>query len=246
MAGRRPSLGHGDLATRPCARLLDCLTGSRVLGCDPPERPRPSFRDCSSTSRTTGRSLSGDHVSMAKRRIAAFGVDYLIIAAWIGLITAVGFGASAMVGIETGPVVSQTDKLRGHAMALLSLTLPVSLYFSIAESSQWQATVGKRALGLRVQTVAGARVGLGRSLARSAIKFLPWEIAHTAIWHVPGQPFVSMPAPINFLGYAVALAGAGVFAAAVFRGQGRTPYDFVAGTRVLEIRSDAPHPLART
>src|SRR5260370_14312695 len=156
---------------------------------------------------------------MAKRRLAGFGVDYLIMAAWIGLITAVGFGTSAILGIETGPVVSQTDKLRGHAMAFLSLTLPVILYFAIAESSQWQATVGKRALGLRVQTVAGARVGLGRSLARSAIKFLPWEIAHTAIWHVPRQPFVAIPAPINFLAYPVLLRGAGVFAAAVFRGQ---------------------------
>src|SRR5260370_17776442 len=136
MAGRRPSLGHGDLATRPCARLLDCLTGSRVLGCDPPERPRPSFRDCSSTSRTTGRSLSGDHVSMAKRRIASFGVDYLIIAAWIGLITAVGFGARAILGIETGPVVSQTDKLPGPAIAFLSLTLPGIPSFPIADGFQ--------------------------------------------------------------------------------------------------------------
>src|SRR5260370_15657724 len=147
-----------------------------------------SVAGCSSTSRNTGRSLSGDHVSMAKRRIAAFGVDYLIIAAWIGLITAVGFGTSAILGIETGPVVSQTDKLRGHAMAFLSLTLPVILYFAIAESSQWQATVGKRALCLRVQTGAGARVGLGRRLARPAVKFLPWEMAHTAIWHVPASP----------------------------------------------------------
>jgi uncharacterized RDD family membrane protein YckC len=183
---------------------------------------------------------------VAKRRIAAFGVDYLIIAAWIGLITAVGFGARAILGIETGPILSQADKLRGHTIAFLSLTLPVILYFAIAESSRWQATVGKRALGLRVQTVTGARVGLGRSLARSAIKFLPWEVAHTAIWHVPGQPFVSMPAPINFLGYAVALAGAGVFAAAVFRGRGRTPYDLVAGTMVVEVLRDTPHLVAET
>jgi hypothetical protein len=39
---------------------------------------------------------------MAKRRTAAFGVDYLIIAAWIGLITAIGFGARALLGIESG------------------------------------------------------------------------------------------------------------------------------------------------
>jgi uncharacterized RDD family membrane protein YckC len=168
------------------------------------------------------------------------------MAAWIGLITAIGFGARAIPGIETGPIMSQSDKVRGHAIAFLSLTLPVVLYFAIAESSRWQATFGKRALGLRVQTVTGARVGLGRSLARSAIKFLPWEIAHTAIWHVPGKPFVSMPAPINFLGYAVALAGAGIFAAAVFRGRGRTPYDLFAGTMVVEVPGDTTNLVAET
>jgi hypothetical protein len=31
MAGRRASLGHGDLAARPCARLFDGVTRSRVL-----------------------------------------------------------------------------------------------------------------------------------------------------------------------------------------------------------------------
>jgi uncharacterized RDD family membrane protein YckC len=183
---------------------------------------------------------------MAKRRIAAFGVDYLIIAAWVGLITAAGFGVRAILGIERGPVLSQADKLEGHAFSFLGLTLPVILYFAIAESSRWRATVGKRALGLRVQTLTGAQVGLGRSLARSAIKFLPWEIAHTAIWHVPGQPFVSMPAPINFLGFAVALAGAGVFAAALFIGRGRTPYDLVAGTTVVAVPRDTPHRVAET
>jgi hypothetical protein len=63
------------------------------------------------SSRNSGISFSGDHVGMAKRRIAAFGLDYLIIAAWIGLITAVGFGARATLGIETGPILSQADKL---------------------------------------------------------------------------------------------------------------------------------------
>jgi uncharacterized RDD family membrane protein YckC len=187
-----------------------------------------------------------DHVRMPKRRIAAFGVDYLIITAWIGLITAIGFGARAIFGIETAPVMSQANKVRGHAIAFFSLTLPVILYFAIAESSRWQATVGKRVLGLRVHTVTSAQVSLGRSLARSTIKFLPWEIAHTAIWHVPGQPFVSMPAPINFLGYAVALAGAGVFVAAVFRGRGRTPYDLVAGTMVVEVPRNLPRRIAKT
>jgi uncharacterized RDD family membrane protein YckC len=55
-----------------------------------------------------------------------------------------------------------------------------------------------------------------------------------------------MPAPINFLGFAVALAGAGAFAAALFIGRGLTPYDLVAGTTVVAIPRDTPHRMAET
>jgi len=62
----------------------------------------------------------------------------------------------------------------------------------------------------------------------------PWEVAHTAIWHTPGQPFVSPPAAWNVAGYTVALGGAAWYVAALFVGSRRTPYDHVAGTRVME------------
>jgi uncharacterized RDD family membrane protein YckC len=46
------------------------------------------------------------------------------------------------------------------------------LYFAILESSGWQATYGKRALGIMVTDVAGRRIGFGRATARHFAKLL--------------------------------------------------------------------------
>ena len=64
---------------------------------------------------------------------------------------------------------------------LLALaTVPGSLYFALCESSRSQATLGKRALHVRVVDVYGARIGFGRALLRTLIKILPWCIAYLA------------------------------------------------------------------
>ncbi|WP_026181493.1 RDD family protein [Thioalkalivibrio sp. ALJ7] len=46
------------------------------------------------------------------------------------------------------------------------------LYYTIFESSEWQATPGKRMLGLRVTDLDGQRIGFGRANARYWSKIL--------------------------------------------------------------------------
>jgi uncharacterized RDD family membrane protein YckC len=46
------------------------------------------------------------------------------------------------------------------------------LYFAICESSAWQATPGKLALGIRVTDLHGARISFGRALGRYGGKFI--------------------------------------------------------------------------
>ena len=46
------------------------------------------------------------------------------------------------------------------------------LYFTISESSSWQATPGKKMLGLRVTDEAGNRIGFGRANGRYFSKIL--------------------------------------------------------------------------
>ena len=44
--------------------------------------------------------------------------------------------------------------------------------------------IGKRKMGIRVVDDIGQRIGIGRSAFRTAIKFLPWEVAHFGIWRL--------------------------------------------------------------
>jgi len=94
--------------------------------------------------------------------------------------------------------------LRLSADAIGLLMLPVLLvlwigYGAALESSPWQATVGKKLLGLRVFDLGGGRISFGRALGRSAVKdgpfllfsllpggqllSLAWLAAHIVVMH---------------------------------------------------------------
>jgi uncharacterized RDD family membrane protein YckC len=169
----------------------------------------------------------------AWRRLAAFGVDYVAIAAYIGLLTAVGFGVRAAFSLDVGMPATLRGRLLGHLIGLLTLTLPVTLYFALFEGSARQATPGKRALGLCVTTLTEEPMSRGRALARTAVKFAPWELAHTALRHTPGWPLRPEPTLLHGAAYAGSLLLAGWYVASLFLGDRRTPYDRVAGTRVV-------------
>jgi len=105
-------------------------------------------------------------------RIIAFALDWFVIAAWGALL----FGIVMLVSNGdprgfSGPWMSQ-------AVGFVSMTLPVTLYFSVMESSRFSASIGKRLTGLRVRTTHGDRLSFRWSLARTLIKFAPWELGH--------------------------------------------------------------------
>ena len=58
------------------------------------------------------------------------------------------------------------------AAAIVITTVLGWLYFAICESSPWQATVGKLALGIRVTDLEGRRISFPRALGRFLAKYL--------------------------------------------------------------------------
>jgi uncharacterized RDD family membrane protein YckC len=46
------------------------------------------------------------------------------------------------------------------------------LYYALLESSAWQGTLGKKALGLEVTDLQGRRIGFGRASGRFFAKFI--------------------------------------------------------------------------
>ncbi|MGN6701329.1 MAG: RDD family protein [Thermomicrobiales bacterium] len=176
-------------------------------------------------------------VPSAGRRLLAFGLDYLVFAGYIAVLTRVGFAARRLVRRPIGSPTTERQRTRLHALGFVSLTLPVTLYFAAQEAASAGATLGKRALGLRVVTEhSGGRVSFGRALLRAGVKFLPWEIAHTALWHTPGWPANARPAARHWAGYGLALTLAGWYMGALFTGSRRPLSDRLAGTQVVLVR----------
>lgn len=79
---------------------------------------------------------------------------------------------------------------------LLTISLPIWLYFILCELSPWQATVGKRILKLQTLDFAtNHRISLIQAIVRTVIKLLPWELAHFTnnipmpMWYDPNPSF---------------------------------------------------------
>lgn len=102
--------------------------------------------------------------------------------------------AVALIGVlffAVAPALAQKvfgNPVTGQIAGFVLVTLPVTLYFALLESSPRQATWGKRKRHLRVARSEGGRMSLGRSLARSGLKFLPWELAHFCVWRFWLEP----------------------------------------------------------
>lgn len=61
-------------------------------------------------------------------------------------------------------------------VAFITAILPVILYFTLLEGSEGGVTWWRHHMGLRVVQMSGERLGRGRALMRSVVKFLPWQL----------------------------------------------------------------------
>jgi uncharacterized RDD family membrane protein YckC len=110
-------------------------------------------------------------------RFVAFIIDALVLY-FVGMIVMLPFAASMGLGMR-GMMTGRPPNLEGllpmiHAMIRLALLRMVLnwLYYSLLESSAWQATLGKKALGLEVTDLDGNRISFGRATGRFFAKFI--------------------------------------------------------------------------
>ena len=170
------------------------------------------------------------------RRLLAFGADYLVIAVY--LVVLFGLSAAALasgIGHVYSAVWSNAES--AELAGFILLTVPVVLYFSIFESSPRGATPGKRILELRVIRASGEQLSLGRSLLRSAVKFLPWELAHFTVWHFVYETAGHHSPPAwTALTLGLVYLLVALFLVSLFIGrEHRTVYDQIAGSRVIDV-----------
>jgi uncharacterized RDD family membrane protein YckC len=173
-----------------------------------------------------------------RRRLLAFGVDYVVIAFYLALMTLAGkflIPTRVMQSLFADPVVGQLS-------VFLMLTLPVLAYFTLMESSSWKGTIGKRALGLALVTVDHGGLSIYRALGRNALKLLPWELSHTCLWRVPGWPQAPQQPPWFIIaGFVLVwiLVGAYILSALLSKRR-QTLYDRLSRCFVVRATGDGP------
>jgi len=106
------------------------------------------------------------------------GLGRRCVAALIDLALCLGIGVVALspIAIALGVMVASNDMHAGaahnaEAMGALVLVLFPWLWFTNMEMSRWQASIGKRLMGLKVIDEQGQRIGPGKANVRFWLKF---------------------------------------------------------------------------
>ncbi len=155
------------------------------------------------------------------RRVAAYGADYLVIAAYALALAAVTLTLLPPLNLA---------KLQAYGLAAATLTAPVVLVYAVLEA-RFGGSPGKWILGLRVEGPS-VRPGFLRALVRNLVKFAPWEIAHIGVWLTPGQPFIDPPGVTSLILMNASL-GLVVVQAMLIAVFGAGLHDWLAGLRVV-------------
>jgi len=166
-------------------------------------------------------------LSPPKRRLLAWGIDSLMLAAWAGVVAAVG------VPLHAAGVTRSLRPVAVNLVGAVLVVLPGTLALAFAESRPAGQTLGKRVFGLCVRDARnGGPLPTGRAVLRNALKVgLPWSIAHAIVVEVEGpdrQP------PALLIGAYVVPA---VWIGSLFLGSGRPPYDRAAAAVVIPSAS---------
>ncbi|MEU0567210.1 RDD family protein [Nonomuraea sp. NPDC005983] len=172
-------------------------------------------------------------MAKALRRVAATLIDYGLVMAYAGVVAAV-FVPLYLAGITVIPAVDGLgSRILAQVIAAAFLSVPATVWLASREWSARQATPGKRLLGLKVETLSGARPSRPTALARTAFKvLLPWEVAHTMVWDQLAWPkggFGPRDVALTVAVYGLL----GLYGLTLFLSSGRTPYDRLCGTRVV-------------
>jgi uncharacterized RDD family membrane protein YckC len=163
------------------------------------------------------------------RRVAAYVVDILLLFAVLAPAGQLILWLLGAAPPRTGPAIER--------VILWNFSLPAWLYFILSDQSASGATLGKRLLKIQARTVSGERLSLGRALARTAVKLLPWELVHVSAFALSTD--LTRFSRTQIVGVAAANVLTIVYlgVAALTRGR-RSVHDYAAGTLVHPVAAD--------
>ncbi|MFF1635702.1 RDD family protein [Leifsonia sp. NPDC058248] len=162
-------------------------------------------------------------------RLLACVVDWACILVWVAITAAIGIPLF-LAGVTDGLSIPALN-----VVATIVLVLPVTVGLALLEASSRESTLGKRVRRLRVVDAStGSPVPFGRTLLRNVVKVaIPWTLGHAAVYALVASDPDAPPTGGVWVLTAAAYALPIVYVVSLFGGDGRTPYDRLARTRVL-------------
>ncbi len=139
--------------------------------------------------------------SIVARALVSRLVDYGLV---VGGSAGLQFLTSAAFGVPS-PRWFEEDTWRLSAWAGLTMSVPLWTYFTLMDAGPSSATLGKRWMGIEVRKDDGSRLTVTRSLLRTAVTFVGWELAHVSMF-VPRNFVTDTPAAWQSIGLSVATA----------------------------------------
>ena len=102
-------------------------------------------------------------------RLGAYVIDGLIISAIITLVDKLGILAALGVSFDSSQLLDPSYSLSNNTGYLIATFIISILYYTILQATKWQATVGKKILGIEVTTLDGNRISILTSFLRAVI-----------------------------------------------------------------------------
>jgi uncharacterized RDD family membrane protein YckC len=127
----------------------------------------PSSAPQYTTSRQFGSAASLQPAAYAGfwLRLIAYLIDSVLVGIVVLFVILLPMMQRAGIPLDNARVLF-TDGSRQIVAINLAASMTNWLYWSLMESSSWQATLGKRMLGLRVTDLAGRRISFARATGR--------------------------------------------------------------------------------
>ena len=188
------------------------------------------------------RTMTNDLLPTAGRQSAtafvAAPVGRRLVAAFIDCWVIIGYALFVFLSVSLVPQIKGwlsgwlSRPATAHVTGFLLVTFPAAAYLVAADASSSGATFGKRLMGIRVISTAGGHLSIFRSVLRTGIRFIPWELAHSAVWRIHlGAEFSPHSIPFLLLIACYALVLANV-SSQFFDHRHRAIYDFIARSQV--------------
>lgn len=136
------------------------------------------------------------------RRLTAYLIDSLVL--FVGVLVTQGI----IYALGLNPIANRLalgESFAGwqlHLWVFATVSVPFWIYYASLHSSVWQATLGKRLMGLRAMTTMGERIRFPRALLRAIVMLIPFEWNHVVIMQLAPQG-PSTPTPLFWMGYAL-------------------------------------------